>query len=146
MPTIHINPWAMLIAVVANFVLGFLWYTPLFGKMWAREHKFDMTQKPPASAFIKGLTFMIVGSILMAFVFSHNIAAWDPASWGRSDSFMSPAGAAFSAGIFTWLGFIIPSQLSGVAWEGRSWTLFMIDSGYHLCSLLLMALIFIYMK
>ncbi len=146
MPNIHINPWAMVIAVVANFILGFLWYTPLFGKMWARELKFDMTQKPPASQLIKGLVFMIIGSILMAFVFSHNIAAWDPASWGQSSSFMSPAGAALSAGIFTWLGFFVPAHLSGVAWEGRSWTLFFIDAGYNLCSLLLMALIFVYIK
>ena len=146
MENMHINPWAMVIAVVVNFVLGFLWYTPLFGKVWARELKFDLTQKPPASALIKGLVFMIIGSILMAFVFSHNIAAWDPATWGHPESFSSRSGAALSAGIFTWLGFIIPSQLSGVAWEGRSWTLFFIDAGYHLVSLLLMAFIFVYMK
>ena len=89
---------------------------------------------------------MIIGSILMAFVFSHNIAAWDPATWGQTSGFMSPSGAALSAALFTWIGFFIPSQLSGVAWEGRSWTLFFIDSGYHLLSLLLMAFIFVYMK
>ena len=36
---------AVLIAVVANFILGFLWYTPLFGKAWAKEMGFDMSGK-----------------------------------------------------------------------------------------------------
>jgi hypothetical protein len=47
MPNIEINYVAILIAVVANFILGFPWYTPLFGKAWERKMGFDMTKKPP---------------------------------------------------------------------------------------------------
>ncbi|MBK7243776.1 MAG: DUF1761 domain-containing protein [Saprospiraceae bacterium] len=38
---LQINMTAIAIAVVANFVLGFLWYTPLFGKAWGKEMGYD---------------------------------------------------------------------------------------------------------
>jgi len=41
-----INMVAILVAVVANFILGFIWYTPLFGKVWGREMGYDSNEKP----------------------------------------------------------------------------------------------------
>ena len=67
---------AILVAVVANFILGFLWYTPLFGKAWAKELGFDMSVKPPASTLVKGMIFMVIGNFFLAYVLAHNIAAW----------------------------------------------------------------------
>ncbi len=145
MPNIHINFLAVLIAVIANFILGFIWYTPLFGKAWGKEMKFDMTKKPPASAMIKGMVFMVIGNFFMAYVFAHNIAAWDPTSWGQAPSPMSPTGNAFMAAIFTWLGFFLPTDLGTVAWEMKSWKFFFINTGYHLVSLVLVALILLNM-
>jgi hypothetical protein len=138
---------AIAIAVVANFVLGFIWYTPLFGKAWAREMKMDITQKPPASALIKGMVAMIIGNFLMAFVFAHNIAAWDPRTWGIENSnWMTPSAAALNAALFTWLGFYLPTDLGTVFWESKSWKFFFINTGYHLVSLLLVAFILVYMS
>jgi hypothetical protein len=145
MPTIHINWIAILVAVVANFIIGFVWYGPLFGKRWGKEHGYDMNVKPPASEMMKGMIFMIIGSFFMAWVFSHNIAAWDPRSWGQEASPASPAVSAIMAGVFTWLGFFFPVDLGRVAWERKSWTLFFIDTLYHLISLIVMALILVYM-
>jgi hypothetical protein len=141
MPNIHINMMAILIAVVANFVLGFLWYTPLFGKAWAKELGFDTSVKPPASALIKGMVFMIIGNFLMAWVFYHNMAVWNPVTWGLAPSPMSPATNAMMGAIFTWLGFFVPVDLNTVAWENRSWKLFFINTGYHLVSLIVVAMI-----
>lgn len=80
MPNIHINILAIVIAVVANFILGFIWYTPLFGKIWGREMRYNMEEKPQTSVLVKGMVFMIIGNFLMAWVFAHNIAAWNPVS------------------------------------------------------------------
>ena len=145
MPTIHINMLAVLIAVVANFILGFIWYTPLFGKAWGKEMGFNMDQKPPSSALIKGMVFMVIGNFLMAYVFAHNIAAWNPLSWGQPASTMSPGQNAFMAAFFTWLGFYFPGELGRVAWEMKSWKLLFINTGYHFLSLLLVAMILCYM-
>jgi hypothetical protein len=145
MPNIHINMIAILVAVVANFIVGFLWYTPLFGKAWGKEMGFNTDVKPPASAMIKGMVFMVIGNFLMAWVFAHNIAVWNPVTWGQAPSEMSPVASALSASIFTWLGFYFPVDLGSVAWENKSWKLFFINTGYHLVSLLVAAFVIMFM-
>lgn len=145
MPNIHLNILAIIITVIANFFLGFLWYTPLFGKAWAKEMKFDMSQKPPASAMVKGMVIMVIGNFFMAWVFSHNIAVWNPETWGLGPSPMPKSASAIMAGVFTWMGFYLPIDLNTIAWEMKSWKLFFINTGYHLLSLLLAAFILVYM-
>ena len=144
-PNIHINMTTVIIAVVANFIFGALWYMPLFGKAWAKEMGFNTDVKPPASAMIKGMVFMVIGNFLMAFVFAHNIAVWNPVTWGLPASEMSPMSSAFSAAFFTWLGFFVPTDLGVVAWEMKSWKLFFINTGYHFLALLVVAVILIMM-
>ena len=129
---------AVLVAVVANFILGFVWYTPLFGKTWARELGFDMTIKPTGAQLAKGMIFMVIGNFFMAYVFAHNMAAW---SFVPGSDQMSPSANIMSAAVFTWLGFYLPSDLSTVAWEKRSWKLFGINTSYHFLTLLVAALI-----
>lgn len=146
MPNIQINMLAILIAVVAHFVLGFLWYTPLFGKTWGREMGYDMNEKPKTSEMMKGMLFMLIGNFFLAYVFSHNIAAWDPRSWGLPVSPMSSNESAMMAAVFTWLGFYFPGDLGATVWEKKSWTLFFINSGYKLCSLILVAMILVHMS
>lgn len=138
----HINMAAVAVAVVANFFLGFLWYTPLFGKAWAKELGFDMSVKPPAGAMAKGLIIMVIGNFLMAYVFAHNQMAW---SYVPGASEMSAVENIMSAAIFTWIGFYLPSDLSRVAWEKASWKLFAINTVYHFLTLLVAATILTYM-
>ena len=133
---------AIAIAVVANFVLGFIWYTPLFGKVWGREMGYDPNMKPPSSELMKGMFFMVIGNFLMAYVFAHNMAAW---SFVPGISEMSAAQNACMAAVFTWLGFYLPGDLGSTAWERKSWTLFFINTGYHLASLFLVAMILVNM-
>ena len=145
MPNIQINILAVLIAVVANFILGFLWYTPIFGKVWGREMGYDMNEKPPSSLLIKGMVFMVIGNFLFAYVFAHNIAVWNPVTWGLPASTESVGANAMMAAFFTWLGFYFPNDLGSTAWEKKSWTLFFINTGYHFISLVVVALILSFM-
>lgn len=140
--SIQINFVAIAVAVVANFILGFLWYTPLFGKRWGKEMGYDMNNKPKTSDFIKGMLFMVIGNFLLAFVLSHNMAAW---SFVPETKTMTPMANVMSASIFTWLGFYFPGDLGSVAWERKSWTLFFINTGYHLASLFVVASILTFM-
>jgi hypothetical protein len=147
-PNIHINMMAILVAVVANFIFGALWYMPLFGKAWAKEMNMDMSgPKPPSSVMIRGMVIMVIGNFLMAYVFAHNIAAWNPLTWGQPlPENYSPAGMAMAASFFTWLGFYVPQDLGRIAWEKASWKLFFINTAYHFLSLLIAAMIIIYMS
>ena len=138
----HINMIAVLVAVVANFILGFIWYTPLFGKAWAKENGFDTSIKPKPGEMAKGMIFMVIGNFLMAFVFAHNIMAW---SYVPGSTEMSMVSKVMSSTIFTWLGFYVPVDLSAVAWERKSWKLFGINTGYHFMMLLVAAVILTHM-
>lgn len=139
----HINIVAVLVATVANFFFGFLWYTPLFGKAWAKELGIVVTGKPPAGALAKGLIMNIIGNFLMAFVFAQNNMAW---SFVPDMDQMSMGLQIFNAGFFTWLGFYLPTDLNTVAWEQRSWKFFFINTIYHLGSTLIAATILLSMS
>ncbi len=141
-PNIQIHMSAVLLAVVANFIFGALWYMPLFGKAWAREMKFDPNgPKPPASIMIRGMIMMLIGNFLMVYVFAHNIAVWNPVTWNQPPSPASPMAIAGMASIFTWLGFFLPQDLGRIAWENASWKLFFINTVYHFLSLFIAAII-----
>jgi hypothetical protein len=136
METIQINYTAILVAVIANFILGFIWYTPLFGKAWVREVGLDVNVKPQPMELVRGMVIMIVGNFLMAFVFAHNNAAWSFVP-GMADQ--SKVVLIMNASIFTWLGFYLPVDIGVVTWERRSWKLFAINTGYHLMMLIVAA-------
>ena len=142
MEELPINYLAILVAVVANFILGFLWYTPLFGNAWAKEMGFDTTVKPSGGEMAKGMVFMVVGNFLMAYVFAHNMVAW---SFVPGMDQMPKVGSVMNSAIFTWLGFYLPVDIGIVTWEKRSWKLFGINTGYHLAMLLVAATILAYM-
>ncbi|HVD98639.1 MAG TPA: DUF1761 domain-containing protein [Cytophagaceae bacterium] len=138
---LKINIAAILVAVVVNFILGFIWYTPLFGKVWGREMGHDPNTKPETKEVTKGMIFMIIGNFLFAWVFAHNMAAWTFVPGMKE---MGPLPSALNAAIFTWLGFYFPGHLGSTVWEKKSWTLFAINAGYNLVSLLVVALILAY--
>jgi hypothetical protein len=138
MNDMHISIGAVLVAVVANFVLGFLWYTPLFGKAWAKENNFDTNVKPKGSEIAKGMIFMVIGNFFMAYVFASNMYAW---SFVPGMNEMSMASNVANAAFFTWLGFYLPVDLNTVAWERKSWKLFAINTSYHLATLIVAAVV-----
>ncbi|MGC3943578.1 MAG: DUF1761 domain-containing protein [Chryseolinea sp.] len=73
---LHISYMAVIVATIANFFFGFLWYTPLFGKAWAKELNFDTSGTPRKGEMARGLIFSLIGNFLLAFVLAHNNAAW----------------------------------------------------------------------
>jgi len=138
---IKVNVLAILVAVVVNFILGFIWYTPLFGKIWGKEMGYDPNMKPDKSVMMKGMSFMIIGNLLFAWVLAHNIAAW---LFVPGIKEMGPFSNSLTSAIFTWLGFYFPGQLGATVWEKHSWKLFGINTGYSLASLLVVASILTY--
>lgn len=95
---------------------------------------------------IKGMVIMVIGNFLMAYVFAHNIAVWNPVTWGlEAATDHSSAMMAGMAAFFTWLGFYLPGDLSRMAWENNSWKLFFINTVYHFLTLLVAAMIITHM-
>jgi hypothetical protein len=144
-PLLKLNFLAIVLATFAFFFLGFLWYTPLFGKVWAREMGFSRDMEVSKAFMIRSLLLNLVGNFLLVYVLSHNIFAWDARSWGHETNFVGQFQAAIMSAVFTWLGFFLPQDLSAVTWQMKSWTLFFINTSYHLLGLIMVSLILVFM-
>jgi hypothetical protein len=140
-PQIQVNFVAVIVAVIASFVLGFIWHGPLFGKVWMKLMNIPEGPQPSAASMIKPIAVNLVGTFLLAFVMVYSIEIWRPSIWkiARPDEAFYFYG--FMAGVFNWLGFMVPMLLIGVAWEKRSWKLFGFNAAYHLANSLLIAMI-----
>ena len=146
MPDIPFNATALLAATVIGFFLSYIWYTPLFGKAWAKEMGFDPAEQPATPALIKSLLLTVLSVFLISLVLANNMAVWTPSTWGIAGKDLPKYAQALQAGIFTWMGFFLSNLLLGVAWEKRSWKLFAIDAGYYLTLLLALSFIIIYLR
>lgn len=139
---ISINYMAVGIAVLVNFIIGWLWYGPVFGKPWAAEMGMDMSKKPEAGVMAKGMIFMVVGNFLMAYVLAHNIFAWGLVPGMEDNAALS---RALMTAFFTWLGFYVPTHLGATVWEEKSWKLTAINLSYHFVTLFVAAFIILSM-
>ena len=116
---------------VIVFVIGWLWYGPLFGKMWMRLSKISATDVSKAKK--KGMTGKLIlnfiGTLVTVFVFAKILSSVGAAS--------AVAGAV--TGFWIWLGFFAATTLLGdVLWECKPWELFVLNGLYWLVNLLVM--------
>ncbi len=135
MPTI--NLLAVFVCALSSVVLGSLWYGPLFGAPWMKM--IGLTQADMEAAKKKGFVgsgmaksygLMVLGSLVMAYVLAVAIG-------------LAGAGLpnALRVSFLAWAGFLAPAHLGSVLWEGKSWKLWALNSGYHLAYLLCSAAI-----
>lgn len=123
----HINWLAVLAAAVSAFVLGGLWYGPLFKHAWCREAGIDPDARPKHPARVFGIAF--AGSLLAAFAFA---------------AFFGPAPDALHAahnGLLVGAAWVATSFGINYAFAGRSLQLWLIDGGYHVLQFVLYGLV-----
>ncbi|MCG6168719.1 DUF1761 domain-containing protein [Leptospira sp. FAT2] len=144
-PELHINYLAVLVAVVANVIIGWLWYGPIFGKAWMKEMGIPSDFVPNSKDMWKSMGIMVIGSFLTAYVLFYTTNVWRASSWNAGED--SPAYVyGFFSGFYTWLGFYVPMLLNDVAFEGRSWKFFGIGAGYNFLALQAVAMILSYWR
>lgn len=100
-----LNYLAILLAVVAQFAIGFVWYGPIFGKLWGKINGFDKLSKETQEKLMKEMgplyglqLFVTVITTFVLAIFITNLEGWNP----------------FGMAGFFWLGFIVPAQVSSV--------------------------------
>ena len=135
---LKINIIAILVAVVANFIIQMIWYTALFSKSWSKEMGYDPSMRPDKKAMFKGMALTFIGSFLFAWVLSFYLAGWKFIPGANE---MTPIMTGFNSAISVWMGFFVPVQLSRVVWEKHSWKLFFINVGYHFVATAVVAII-----
>jgi len=125
---ILVNYWAVLVATIAAYAVGAIWYSPiLFSKTWSVELK-----RAPGQMVSSGFTptaamiLEFVATLVMTYVLAHFIVLVNA----------NTVALALQLGFWAWLGFIAMYSLSGVWFEGRSWKLFVINVGHRLIAIL----------
>lgn len=132
MVSVPINYLAILVVAIINMVLGFLWYGALFGKTWMALMGATPEQMEAGKAKMKSEGWKYYGVLLMAYVLWHSI------TFAASYLDITGISAGLMAGVWSWLGFVVPVTLSSVLWEGKSWKLWLLNNGYYLVALLVM--------
>ena len=125
------NLLAILVAAACGFLVGGIWYGPLFGKAWQRE--IGMTDDDLKSANmlkIYGTAFLF--SVLSAVFLGHLFAHFGEMS--LRSTMMISVGVA--------LGFIVPAIGTNYLFGRKSGKLFAIDAGYWIAFYAAMGLVF----
>jgi hypothetical protein len=124
------NFLAVVIAAVAYWLLGALWYGLLFGKQWmALEHMTIEQTK------VMNPTIPYIVAFLLELLVAYSVAQL--CIWRNADT----VGRGTSVGVLVWIGFIGPLSAMNYMFEMRSWHLFAINEFYPLFGLALMGAI-----
>jgi hypothetical protein len=124
-----INHLAVIVATISAFILGGVWYGPLFGAAWMQENGFTPDQLAKANqGKVYGLAF------LWTLVMAYNLAAFlgDPAIG---------LGQATMYGALTGFGWITMAIFVIGLFERRSAKLMLINGGYMTVALTIMGVI-----
>jgi len=124
-----INIWAVIAATLSTFLVGWLWYGPLFGNSWMRATGLTEEQLQQGN-MAKIFGFAFIFELIMAF----NLAMFlnDPGTttiWG--------AAAGFLAG-FGWVFFALAVNS---LYEQKSWKYIFINGGYWTVAFTVMGVI-----
>ena len=122
-----VNWLAVVVAAVSAFVLGGIWYGPLFKTTWCREAGVDMDANARHPAAVFGGAFVL--SLVAAIAF-----AW----------YLGPAPKlhlALHSGLYVGVAFVATSFGINYAFAQRSLKLWLIDGGYHTLQFVLYGLV-----
>lgn len=123
------NYAAVIVAGIAYWVLGAVWYTGLFGKQWMALENISPQQPGPHMAFTFTVSFLL--DLVMAFVLAQ-LCTWRSAN---------TAAHGASLGVLMWIGFVAPMMYTNYIYEMRPNALFLINAGYVLVGFCLMGAI-----
>lgn len=124
-----LNHFAVLTATVLAFVIGGIWYGPLFGKAWMAENGFT------PEGLAKGNQGRIYGlAFLWTLVMAYNLAMF------LSDATIG-AGQGALYGFLTGFGWIAMGLFVVGLFERRSARLMLINGGYSAIALTVMGLV-----
>ena len=124
---------SVIVSAIVGMVIGSLWYSVLFGKLWMQLSGITPKQMTEAKKKSMGKSYALcfVGLLLMSYVLGMFIQIVKASTL--------PGGAMI--GFWLWLGFIATTQLNSVLWENKSWKLYWLSALHYLVMLLVMGAI-----
>jgi hypothetical protein len=128
---LRMNYWAVVVAAVAAFVVGAVWYSLLFGDAYIMLRGIDpdamANMRPPAGEMLgEFVRCLVVAFVLARFVVRLGVDDWD---------------GALRLGLWVWIGFQATLIVGAVIHENMPWKLYAIHAGDALVKTLFMAVI-----
>jgi hypothetical protein len=119
----HINWLAVLVATIAYFMLGALWYSKaLFGTKWARLLKID-TSNPDMR---KGMGGMMLSTFVLILIVCFGLATLIV-----KVNFEQELSYGIKLGLLTGLAFATTAVSINYVYERKPTNLYLITNGYH---------------
>jgi hypothetical protein len=125
----HTNWWSILAASVAYFILGSLWFSALFGKIWSREVEkhgvkiTDADKKAIPRKMLNTFIFNVVAAISIAYIVDMiGVFRWI---------------VGLKLGLLCGIGFAFAGMGIAFTWESRPGKLVLIDAGYAILGIAL---------
>jgi len=118
----QINWLAVFVSTLAAFILGYIWYTPLFGKAWQQEQGLSdedtaVGGNTMAKKFILNFILEFVGVLILAlFLANSNYIDWL---------------MGLKIGVLAGVGFSATMTGMGYLYTNKSLKLFFIDASYQ---------------
>ena len=126
MLSFDVNWWAVIAATAVNMFLGAAWYSPAgFGKQWAKLTGKKMESMGGGAN--TGYSVLAAGALVQSFLLANIIR--DTGTTTVSDGLL--------LGFMVWLGFVATTTLGDVAFGGRPWKLWQLNTAYFLVVLVL---------
>lgn len=130
-----VNWLAVVVAALAGFVVGGVWYGPIMGKKWMGAVGLTEDQiKQGSMGLIYGGAFAF--SLLASWTLAHTFATY-------ADGLSVPVKVMTAFGVA--LGFIVPAIGTNYLFSQKSKTLFLIDASYWLLFYVAMGLVHAYL-
>jgi Protein of unknown function (DUF1761) len=125
-----VNWLAIAVSVIANFVIGGIWYSPLlFVKPWLKMSGVDK------QVFDAGLPKALLGDLFSAIAIAlvlNQVMRWSSAIG---------LGSGLLVSVFVWVGFVVSVLITQVTYERRPFAFFAISAGYRFVTLIAMGVI-----
>lgn len=128
---IRINYLAVVVAAIASFVVGGLWYGVLFGSVYMELRGIDPAAMPDATPPVWEIVAEFIRCLVVAYVLARFIALTKVWGWM----------GMMQVGIWLWLGFQAMAIAGSVIHESYPWQLYAIHTGDALVKTLLIAVI-----
>ena len=133
----NINYTAVALAAVAEFVVGAIWYMPVFGDLWGKIHGFKKMNKVEQKEAQKQMMPMLAVQFLFTVVTTVALAKL---------IVLVPDYSVYSLAIIAWLGFVVPTQVAAVIFGGTDpkWVLkkiLIMAGGSAVCLLVAVAIL-----
>lgn len=118
-----INIWAVLVAAIVAFIIGFLMHGPVAGKLWMKLANIHPTGKEKFSDMYGQMFWNFVVNIVTAWALAIIYTLISTSSLVAATSLVN----GFTAAFITWLGFMVTTTSIEVIWMGRSIKLWLFE-------------------